>query len=168
MIEFCLHTHKLTRSDLRYGITASGHVAGEDVRRAIDMMDVSWVGLEPHADTMDSDARREQEQRIRKRAVNSMVGVWGLTAEQASLKSSLSYRTDDSARGNGFESLASTNAYGVQGLISTTTAPNVFDPGSYSPLYDLCVCTEHVRLAQTYQCTRAVYKIQRRFTLQVR
>lgn len=121
---------------LGYGVTASGQFVSEDVRRAIDMMDVTWGRVELHgqADSIILDARREQEQRIRKRAVNSMVGVWGLSAEQVRNKSSLPYRTDDSARSKGFETLTSTNAYGVQGLISPTTATNVLDPGSYRPL----------------------------------
>jgi hypothetical protein len=35
------------------------------------------------------------------------------------------------------------------------------DPSSYRPLYDLCLCTEHVRLAQCYQALQAISKVQR-------
>ena len=71
-----MHTHELIWGDLKYGVTASGHVAGEDVSRALNMMDVTWDGVElqNQADNADLDTRRIQEQKIRKRALNAMVG----------------------------------------------------------------------------------------------
>ena len=115
-------------------------MSGDLVREAIDTMDAAWEGV----------LLNNQNDRPAKRSINSMVGMWGITAEQVRLKSSLSYNRTDPV-GRGCEAKWWSDAFDVGGLICRISATKVLDPGTYRPLYDLCVCTEHVRLAQAHQ-----------------
>ena len=144
-VEYCLHTRKLEWEDLRYGIAASGHVPGDLVRVAMDTMDAAWEGV----------LTNNPNDRPAKRSINSMVGTWGMRVEQVKLKSSLSFRRTDPV-GRGFEQKWWEDAFDVGGLVCKISATKVLDPGTHRPLYDLCICTEHVRLAQAYQCIAAV------------
>ena len=149
-IEYCLHAHKLTWDDLRFGLTASGHVAGNEVRAAIDAMDAAWDGVQL-LNPNDTPA---------KRAINSMAGYFGLPPGGVQIKSYMSF-ADEGQLHNGSETWSCQVGHGVEGLRLTQTTVEQRDPSSYRPLYDLCLCTEHVRLAQAYQAISAVYRVQR-------
>ena len=98
-----------------------------------------------------------------------MVGVWGMPPQQVRLKSCMSFERGDPVA-KGCSSLVETpNAMGVPGLIAKVAAKLMRDPSSYRPLYDLCLCAEHTRLAQAYQCLKRAYRIQRPpLTLKIR
>jgi hypothetical protein len=150
-IEYCLHTHKLAWADLRYGITASGHVPGDEVRAAIDVMDAAWEGI-PLNNPKDRPA---------KRCINSMVGTFGMKPGGVQIKSWMSFK-NEGVQHRGVERYSACNgAFGIRGLYQQVTVAEVRDPSTYRPLYDLCLCTEHVRLAQCHQAIQAVAKIQR-------
>ena len=149
-IEYCLHTHKLLWDDLRYGISASGHVPGDEVCAALDAMEAAWGDVplnNPNAKPM-------------KRTVNSMVGVFGMSPGGTRVKCWMSFE-DEGVKHRGFQTLTDEPAFGLTGLRLQRTVAELRDPSSYRPLYDLCLCTEHVRLAQCHQVLQAVYKIQR-------
>ena len=93
-----------------------------------------------------------------KRAVNSMVGVFGMNPRGTRIKCWISFE-DKGVKHQGFETLTNQQAFGVEGLILRWTTAELRDPSSYRPRYDICLCTEHVRLAQCYQVLQAVYKI---------
>ena len=149
-MEFCLHTHRLTWDDLRYGIAASGHIPGDDVRAAIDAMDAAWAGV-----TLNNPGDAPG-----KRAINSMVGLFGVKPGGVQIKGRMSYERED-IRPHGTEVMMTHDAFGAPGLISTHWSVEVRDPSSYRPLYDLCLCTEHVRIAQCHHALQAIAKIQR-------
>jgi hypothetical protein len=149
-IQYCLRTHKLTWQDLRYGLMASGRVPGDEVRAAIDEMDAAWEGI----------VTNSPNDRPAKRSINSMVGVFGMKPGGVQIKGWISFK-NEAVTHRGFEMFTTRNAFGLPGLISQRTAAEVRDPSSYRPLYDLCLCTEHVRLAQCYHAVQAVYKVQR-------
>jgi hypothetical protein len=147
-IEFCLHTHKLTWGDLVYGITASGHIGGDEARAAVDALDAAWEGIEGI----------HEGDRPNKRAINNMVGVFGMAPGGTRWKSWMSFE-DEGIRFNSVRSRENVhNAHSIQGLREHMAQQLLVDPSTYRPLYDLCLCTEHVRLAQCYQVLCAVYK----------
>lgn len=149
-VEYCLHTHKLTWADLQYGITASGRIPGDEIRAAIDTMDAAWEGV----------ALNNPHDRPAKRAINSMVGTFGMKPGGVQIKSWMSY-VDEGVLHQGKERLFTQTAFGVPGLRQQVTVAETRDPSTYRPIYDLCLCTEHVRLAQCHQAIQAVAKIQR-------
>jgi hypothetical protein len=53
------------------------------------------------------------------------------------------------------------NAYGIPGLFESSTYSRILTSGSYRPVYDWCLATEHTRIAQAYQACIAVYRICR-------
>ena len=144
-IEYCLHTKKLTWGDLRWGIRASARYPGDAVRAALDVMEDSWEGV----DIQDGD-------KPWKRAVNNMVGTFGIRDAGVRIKTVLSFYP--LAQPEGAEVRTTWDAYGVPGLFLFNRVTRVVDSGSYRPLYDLCMCTEHVRLAQAYQAIQACYE----------
>jgi hypothetical protein len=95
-----------------------------------------------------------------KRTVNSMVGVFGTSPGGTRVKCWMSFE-DEGVKHRGFQTLTDETAFGLTGLRLQRTVAELRDPSSYRPLYDLCLCTEHVRLAQCHQVLQAVYKIQR-------
>lgn len=155
-IQYCLRTHKLSWQDLRYGVTASGRVPGDDVRAVIDQMDAAWEGVELN-NKNDNPA---------KRSVNSAVGAWGMKPGGVQMKGWISFKDEyptSFVQGPGLplNTTHTPDGFGVPGLISRLMALELRDPSSYRPLYDLCLCTEHVRLAQCYQALQAISKVQR-------
>jgi hypothetical protein len=145
-IEYCLHTYKLDWEDLMYGLQATGHVPNEEVRAALDAMDAAWEGIETNAP------------RPEKRCVNDMVGVFGMSPGGTRIKSWMSFK-DERIEHRGFKVLKGCNEiYGCKDLFEQRTTQLLMDPSSYRPLFDLCLCTEHVRLAQCYYALQTVFK----------
>ena len=152
-IGYCLHTFRLEWPDLRYGIASSGRVSGESVREAMDAMSDAWEGV-------PLDGPRNDP---RKRSINSMVGVWGTKPESARLSVSFSFHSQDLNTNLKpcKERRVETGVFDMPNLMMQTVIREVLNPGSYRPLYDLCLCTEHVRLAQCRQVLKDIYKLQR-------
>ena len=155
-VQFCLRTNKLTWQDLRYGLTASGHIPGDEVRAVIDQMDAAWKGIKLNNKFDDPP----------KRSVNSAVGAWGMKPGGVQLKGWASFRGEypsPEVIDNDLPKNVKGNSamFGVPGLFGKVAALELRDPSSYRPLYDMCLCTEHVRLAQCYQALQAISKIQR-------
>jgi hypothetical protein len=146
-IEYCLHTHRLVWDDLEWGLNASGRVSGEDVRAALDAMEAAWEGVE-------LNSKRDPM----KDAVNKTVGFYGIAPGGVQISASMSY-VDEHTKGGRFR--ADFDAFELKGLTVRSTVVEQIDPGSYRPLFDLCLCTEHTRLAQAHQAIQAISKVQR-------
>jgi hypothetical protein len=140
-----MHTKKLTWGDLRWGIRASARYPGDAVRAALDVMEDSWEGVDVKGDDKPW-----------KRAVNEMVGTFGIRCPGVRIKSVLSF--DYFARPTGAEVWTTHDAFEVPGLFLFNRITRVLDSGSYRPLYDLCLCTEHVRLAQAHQAILSCFE----------
>ena len=143
-IEYCLHTKKLTWGDLKWGIKASAHYPGDAVRAALDVMEGAWA-----------DVHIKEGDAPHKRSVNNMVGTFGIRGAGVRIKSLLSF--DYFSRPLGTVQIMY-NAFGVPGLFLFSRVTPVLDSGTYRPLYDLCMCTEHVRLAQAHQAIMSCFE----------
>jgi hypothetical protein len=146
-VEYCLHTHRLDWTDLKWGVTASAHYPGDAVRVALDILEASWEDVQ-----LESSKDRPW-----KRSINSMVGVWGMK-DRVNITSLLSYGdVGEELYGPYGERYTQHDAYGAKGLTEYRRVTHVATSATFRPLYDLCLCTEHVRLAQGYQALRAAF-----------
>jgi hypothetical protein len=152
VIEYCLHTHKLTWADLKWGITASGRLDGCNLRAALDVMEAAWADV---ALGTNSSGRRHENHA--KRSFNTWVGITGM-AGAVNLRSSISFDWQDRPAGT---TMMRQDAYGVKGLFEYTRVQEVVDSGTSRPIYDWCVGVEHTRVAQAHQAAMAVYKMVR-------
>ena len=144
-VEYCLHTHKLDWADLKWGLTASAHYPGDAVRAALGILENSWADVQL---VCPKDTPW-------KRSINSMVGVWGMR-DRVNITSLFSYGDPgEELLGKNWQHF---NAYGVEGLMEYRRVTQVETSATFRPLYDLCLCTEHVRLAQGYQALRAAFE----------
>ena len=142
-VEYLLHTSKATWADLRWGVTASAHLAGDVLRGAFDVMEKAWedvvqAGESPNRTTPAKDS------------INCWVGTCGMRLHP-SLRTHLSFE-------KGAFDRTTEDAYGVKGLFEYSRETKTLDSGSYRVVYDWCLCVEHVRLAQAHQACVAVYK----------
>jgi hypothetical protein len=145
-IEYCLHVRKLEWPDLKWGITASAHYPSDQLRAALDVMEEAWGEVQIQ-DEGDKPA---------KRSVNTMVGFWGMQ-QSVQISSILSFgNLGEALYGN--EVLERRDAFGVPGLVEYRRCTRVKTSATYRPLYDLCLCTEHTRLAQAYQALMSAFE----------
>jgi hypothetical protein len=77
-----------------------------------------------------------------------------MPAEQVNIKASLSFEPVPCGK-------CSADAYGISGLFESSTYQRALTSGSYRPVYDWCLATEHTRIAQAHQACMAVYRIAR-------
>jgi len=146
-VEYLLHTKKATWSDLKWGIKATSHMPGDELRAAFDVMEAAWADVVASGESPD---RRTPA----KDSINCWVGFTGM-AGSVSLKAKLSFEPDPCASSIGH------SAYGVKGLYENTNYIEVLDSGTYRPIYDWCLAVEHTRIAQAYQAVQAVFTTMR-------
>jgi len=146
-VEYLLHTKKVTWSDLKWGITATAHMPGEQLRAAFDVLEKAWGDVVANNESPDRKTPAKD-------SINSWVGYCGMP-ESKGVKSKLSFELDQG--GDWFER----DAYGVKGLFESTRYVEVLDSGSYRAIYDWCLAVEHTRIAQAHQACQAVYSIMR-------
>ena len=155
-VEYCLHTHKLAWDDLLWGITASAHLKGDQLRGALDIMEQAWADvvvelqINPKVDTPA------------KRSFNTLVGVFGMTGGIVDIRTMLSYSAQDAPSGwEVLRSVQGKGAFNVPGLLQFNRYTETIDSGSYRHIYDYALCVEHTRIAQAWHAVQAVYKIMR-------
>eukprot|EP00973_Karenia_brevis_P075195 10445637-Karenia_brevis.AAC.1 len=146
-IEYCMRTKKLEWADLQWGITASAHYPGDRVRTALDIMEAAWA-----------DVRVQERDNPAKRSFNTMVGLWGML-QNVQITSLMSF-------GDAGEGLSGTgvtvcrDAFDVPGLVEYRRHTDVRTSATYRPLYDICLCAEHTRLAQAYQAIKSAFEVR--------
>ena len=151
-IEFCLHTCKLTWDDLVWGITATAHMPGDQLRGAMDTMEQAWADVAVELQLPPVVHA--------KRSFNSLVGVFGMSGAILDINTMLSFSAAN-APGGWQITRADAGAWDVPGLLEFNRFTGTIDSGSYRSIYDYALCVEYTRIAQAWQAVQAVFRTMR-------
>ena len=147
-VEYLLHTKRVTWDDLKWGVTATGHLPGDRMREVLDIIDAAWEDVVTANENVDHNGHPG------KYSINAWVGLCGCSDVTTKIKTRLTY----DGRNQDRWPLTRPNVYGITGLWEFEHHTQIINSGTFRPIYDYCLSVEHTRLAQTYQACRAVYK----------
>ena len=149
-IEYMLHTKRVSWSDIKFGIKASGRFPGDRMRETLDLIDNIWSGVVNAGENVDHNGNPS------KYCVNAWVGYCGMNAK-VNLKTRLSFERLD-----GDWTRQCFDTFGIPGLREYEKATVVMESGTFRPIYDYALSVEHVRIAQAHQACQATCKDIRR------